>query len=161
MDRILSRVRRAEVGAIAVLAAGAVASCAFYPSSPLPVQATNPTVTYAYRSDQELLDASQSAATHCAQFGATPRNAGASSDPDGYGRVVFECVRTHPVVAQPPPPPPVKPGLTYSYRTDQELIEASRTAQEYCMRQGYRTASGTVSATGYGTKTATFQCGPV
>jgi hypothetical protein len=41
--------RSVKVGAVAVLAAGAVASCAPFSSSPQPVQSSNPSVTYTYR----------------------------------------------------------------------------------------------------------------
>ena len=40
---------------LVVLAAGAVASCGQMASSQLPVQSSNPSVTYKYRTDQELL----------------------------------------------------------------------------------------------------------
>jgi len=50
---------------IALLAAGAVASCGPLPSSQQPVQASNPTVTYNYRTDQELLQAKDSSQNKC------------------------------------------------------------------------------------------------
>ena len=42
---------------VALLTAGAVAACAQAPTSPQAVQASNPTVAYNYRTDQELVNA--------------------------------------------------------------------------------------------------------
>jgi hypothetical protein len=52
----------------------AVASCA--PSHSLQqVKTSNPSVTYEYRGDQELLQAQQNAVTFCNQYGSAPRPA--------------------------------------------------------------------------------------
>ena len=67
--------RRFRGWSIALLAAGAVASCGPLPSSQQPVQASNPSVTYKYRTDQELLQANQNATTHCGQYQTAPRTA--------------------------------------------------------------------------------------
>ena len=64
--------RRVNVWAVAFLAAGAVAACAPFPSSQQPVQSSNPTVTYNYRTDQELLQANQNATTYCNQYQTIP-----------------------------------------------------------------------------------------
>ena len=56
--------RRVGVWAVALFAAGALASCAQFPSSQQPVQSSNPSVTYNYRTDQELLQANQNATTY-------------------------------------------------------------------------------------------------
>jgi hypothetical protein len=56
------------------LATVAVASCA--PSHSLQqVKTSNPSVTYEYRGDQELLQAQQNAVTFCNQYGSAPRPA--------------------------------------------------------------------------------------
>jgi hypothetical protein len=68
---------------IVLLAAGAVASCAQLPSSQQPVQSTNPSVSYNYRTDQELLKANQNATTYCGQYQTAPRTAGLTNNPDG------------------------------------------------------------------------------
>jgi hypothetical protein len=142
---------------IAVLAAGTVAACAQFPSSQQPVQASNPSVTYKYRTDQELLTASQNATTYCGQYQTAPRAAIISNNTDGSKTAVFECVRTGTVV---PAPTPVNPNLSYTYRTDQELVQASQTASAYCLRNGSQPMTSTVMANADGTRTATFQCGP-
>ena len=63
------------------------------PSSQQPVQASNPSVTYNYRTDQELLRASQNATTYCGQYQTAPRAATLTNNADGSKTAVFECVR--------------------------------------------------------------------
>jgi len=70
----------------------AVTSCVARPSAPVVLQASNPSVTFQYRNDQELLQANQNAAAYCAQFQAVPRTARFADGPDGRA-VVFECVQ--------------------------------------------------------------------
>ena len=138
---------------IALLAAGAVA-CGQLPSSQQPVQSTNPSVTYNYRTDQELLKANQNATTYCSQYQTTPRTAGLTNNQDGSKTVVFECVRTALSA-----PAPVNPNLTYTYRTDQELVQASQTASAYCLKYGSQPMTSRMVTNSDGTKTVTFQCG--
>ena len=151
---MITTFRRFRGLTIALLAAGTVAACAQLPSSQQPVQASNPSVTYNYRTDQELLRASQNATTHCGQYQTTPRTATLTNNPDGSKTAVFECVRT-----DLPPPAPVNPNLTYSYRTDQELVQASQTASAYCLRYGSQPMTSSMMANSDGTRTVTFQCG--
>jgi hypothetical protein len=139
---------------IALLAAGTVAACAQLPSSQQPVQASNPTVTYSYRTDQELLSASQNATTYCGQYQTAPRAATITNNADGSKTAVFECVRT-----AVPAPAPVNPNLNYTYRTDQELVQASQTASAYCLRNGSQPMTSSMMANSDGTRTVTFQCG--
>lgn len=146
--------RRLRGLTIALLAAGTVAACTQIPSSQQPVQASNPSVTYNYRTDQELLRASQNAATHCGQYQSAPRTATLSNNADGSKTAVFECVRT-----AVPAPAPVNPNLSYTYRTDQELVQASQTASAYCQRYGSQPMTSSMAANSDGTRTATFQCG--
>ena len=152
MSMILRRFPRASVWAVAVLSAGAVASCGPLPTSQQPVQASNPSVTYNYRTDQELLQANQNATTYCSQYQTAPRTANITNNPDGSKAVVFECVRT-----TPPAPPPPAPSQSYTYRTDQELVQASQTAAAYC---GSQPMTSSIVTNPNGTKTVTFQCGP-
>ena len=140
---------------IALLAAGTVAACTQLPSSQQPVQASNPSVTYNYRTDQELLRANQNAAAYCGQYQTAPRAATlTTNNADGSKTAVFECVRTS-VAA----PAPVNPNLSYMYRTDQELVQASQTASAYCQRYGSQPMTSSMVANSDGTRTATFQCG--
>jgi hypothetical protein len=145
--------RRMNVWAVPLLAAGVVASCAF-PSSQQPVQSSNPSVTYNFRTDQELIQANQRATTYCSQYQTAPRTANITNNPDGSKAVVFECVRT-----TAPAPPPTTPGLSYTYRTDQELVQASQTASAYCLKSGSQPMTSSIVTNPNGTKTVTFQCG--
>ena len=151
---MITTFRRLRGLSIAMLAAGTVAACTQVPSSQQPVQASNPSVTYNYRTDQELLRASQNATTHCGQYQSAPRTATLTNNADGSKTAVFECVRT-----SVPAPAPVNPNLSYTYRTDQELVQASQTASAYCLRYGSQPMTSSMAANSDGTRTATFQCG--
>ena len=153
---MMTTCRRLRGLSIALLAAGIVAACTQLPSSQQPVQASNPTVTYNYRTDQELLRASQNAATYCGQYQTAPRAATLSNNADGSKTAVFDCVRTS---GPAPAPTPVNPNLSYTYRTDQELVQASQTASAYCSRYGSQPMTSSMAANTDGTRTATFQCG--
>jgi hypothetical protein len=139
---------------VALLTAGAVAACGPAYTSPQPVQSSNPSVTYNYRTDQELLQANQNATTYCGQYQTAPRTATLTNNADGSKTVVFECVRS-----ALPAPAPVNPNLSYTYRTDQELVQASQTASAYCQKYGSQPMTSSMVTNADGTKTATFQCG--
>ena len=145
---------------IALLAAGSVAACTTQtvPSSPQAVQTTSPSVTYNYRTDQELLTANQTATTFCSQYQTVPRTANITNNSDGSKAVVFDCVRTTALPAPAPVPAPVNPSLTYSYRTDQELVQASQTASAYCMQNGSLPMTSRVTTNADGSRTVAFQC---
>jgi hypothetical protein len=139
-----------------MLAGLIVTSCAPQYSSPQQVQASNPTVTYKYHNDQELIEVHQTAVTFCSQYRAAPRPANFTNAQDGSRVVVFECVQsTMPMVSQ----PQYNPNLTYNYRTDQELLDASRNVQTYCMNNGSQQVTSNIVANTDGTRTVTFQCG--
>jgi exopolysaccharide biosynthesis predicted pyruvyltransferase EpsI len=148
--------RRFRELSIVMLAAGTVAACGPLASSQQPVQASNPSVTYNYRTDQELVRANQNATTFCSQYQTAPRTANLTNNSDGSKTVVFECVRT----AASPAPVPVSPNLSYSYRTDQELVQASQTASAYCQQNGSLPMTSRVVTNSDGSRTVTFQCGP-
>lgn len=154
MVMICRRFQRVNVWAVAVLAAGAVASCGPVPSSQQPVQSSNPSVTYNYRTDQELVQANQNATAYCSQYQTAPRTAKITNNPDGSKAVVFECVRT-----AFPAPPPASPSQSYTYRTDQELVQASQTASAYCQKYGSQPMTSSMVANPDGSRTVTFQCG--
>ena len=151
------RFLKANVRATAVLAGLIVAACGPQFSSPEQVQTRNPSVTYKYRNDQELVQANASAATFCNRYQSVPRTANFGNDPDGSRVVVFECVQTSPPTAS---QPQFNPNLTYSYRTDQELLDASRNAQIYCANNGSQQMISNIVTNANGTKTITFRCSP-
>jgi len=146
-----------KAGAATVLAGLMMASCAPLHSSPQQVQANNPSVTYKYNTDQELVQVNQSAATFCNRYQSVQRTMSFSNDPDGSRVVVFECVQTMPMAA---PVPQFNPNLAYNYRTDQELLDSSRNAQTYCMNNGSQQVVSNIITNANGTRTVTYQCSP-
>ncbi len=87
----------------AILAAGVLlTACAPRYSAPVQVQASNPTVTYEYRNDQELLQANQNAAGFCNQYQSVPRTVRFGEGHNGRV-VVYECVQA--LAAAPMPAP--------------------------------------------------------
>jgi hypothetical protein len=147
-----------DLRATAVLATVAVAACAS-PHSLQQVKTSNPSVTYEYRGDQELLEAQQNAVTFCNQYGSAPRPARFTSGSNGESNnVVFDCdpnLRTSAPAQQ-----AFDPNLTYSYRTDQELLDASWNAQTYCMDNGSQRAVSNIRTNADGSRTVMFQCAP-
>jgi hypothetical protein len=142
--------------AAVVLATVAVASCA--PSHSLEqVKASNPSVTYEYLGDQELLQAQQNAVTFCNQYQSAPRPARFTSGPNGgSNNVIFECDPNLPAAA--PPQRASGSNLDYTYRTDQELLDATRSAQTYCMNNGSQQAVSNIRTNTDGSSTVIFQC---
>lgn len=158
MSTIFPSVRSLNVLGVALAAAVVVAGCAPRYSAPEPVAAENPSVTYQYRTEQELLNVSLDAQLYCSQYQTTPYAASVWNNPDGTRTVVFECVRTVPATVV---VPPASPNLAYAYRTDQELLAAAQSADAYCTtsRQGRRTIASIVGNVD-GSRTVTFQCVP-
>ena len=155
MITILRRFRQVNVWTAPLLAAGALVSCSGpMPSSQQPVQASNPSVTYNYRTDEELLQANRNATVYCNQYQTVPRTGNITSNSDGSKAVVFECVRT-----TLPAPPPTTPSQSYTYRTDQELVQASQTAGAYCLKNGSQPMTSSMVTNPDGSRTVTFQCG--
>lgn len=148
----------ASVCTATVLACLTLASCAPQYSAPQQVQASNPSVTYKYHTDQDLVQANQKATSFCTPYQTIPRTTSFSNDPDGSKVVVFECVQPAPQLA---PLPQYNPNLTYNYRTDQELVDASRNAQTYCLNNGAQQVISTMGTNLNGTKNVTFQCSPM
>ena len=139
----------------AALLALLVASCVQPSSSPEQVQSSNPSVTYKYNNDQELLQVDQSAATYCSQYHGLPQAANFTPDPNGGNDVVFQCV---PAATTGTSQVPVNPNLTYTYGSDTELLNASRNAQTYCINNGSSQVISNITTNTDGTKTVTFQC---
>lgn len=154
--------RKATIGTTAALAALIFASCSTSPrsSSPQQVAESNPTVTYKYRNDDELIQANQRAVIFCNQHQALPqpRAEGFTVDADGDRMVVFECLSgTSSVVAATPLRQPDS-DLTYNVRTDQDLLNASRDAQVYCLNNGLPEMDSDIVTHSDGSKTVSFRC---
>lgn len=151
------RTMKMAMGTTIALAALMTASCSITGSSPKQVDSTNPTVTYEYSNDDQLIEANQRAITYCNQFDSIPQTQSFSKDEKGSSIVVFECVSASLAAASPNPP---NSNLKYNYRTDQELLDASRSAQVYCVNHGSPEMHSTIVANSNGSKTVTFRCNP-
>jgi hypothetical protein len=145
----------APVLAASLLAGLMLAACA-YQHTPEQVEAHNPTVTYKYRNDDELFQANQRAATFCDQYQFAPRSVNFSNDRDGNKIVVFECMQ--PSQQRTEQLPQSNSNLSYNYRSDQELLDASRNARTYCINNGSRQMSSNIAQNNDGSRTITFQC---
>ena len=151
-------VRRLAAPLLVVATAGLILASCVQPSPAMQqVQTTNPSVSYKYQGDQELVQANQNAASYCNQYQSVAQTKNFFSDPDGTKVVVFECVHMAPVAAL---PPQYNPNLSYSYVTDQQLVDASRNAQISCMNAGSPQVTSTISSNTNGTRSVSFQCGP-
>ena len=154
--------RNVTVRTAGLLAALLAASCAPpYAPPPQQVQASNPTVTYKYHTDQDLLQVDQTAASFCNQYQSVAQAGSFTIDPDGSKVVVFQCVRAlAPAMAPAVPQAPYNPNLTYTYRTDQDLLDALRNAQTYCANNARQQAVSNITSNANGTKVVTFRCTP-
>lgn len=144
----------------AALAATALLGACVAPPSQPPTQVSSdaPSVTYQSRGDQQLIAANQRAADYCAQFKSMPGNAVVSTGTDGRTEVRFECDK--PIPSTVATLPPSAPAIAERYRSDEELLIASRNAQRYCLERGTTVATSSVSPNTDGSHTATFQCAP-
>lgn len=129
-------------------------SCSM-PGAPKQVDANNPSVTYKYANDVQLIEANQRAITYCGQYQSMPSEGRFSRDPDGNNIVVFECISG---TLSSAPTNQSDSRLTYSYRTDQELLDVSRKAQTYCVNHGSPEVDSTIMLNSDGSKTVTFSC---
>jgi hypothetical protein len=144
-----------------MLASAALAACGTpYSSGPQQVHANNPSVTYSYTNDQELLLATDKASAFCSQYQSTTLRSGTiMSNTDGTNSVVFECVPLNaPATTVAMAPVPAAP-MTYRYMNSQELLTASQNAEAYCLRYG-KHSNAMITSNTDGTKTASFQCVP-
>jgi hypothetical protein len=147
---------KATKGTLVVMAGLTLASCASTNSSPEQVAASNPTVTYEYRNDDELIQANQQAISFCNQYQALPRAQRFDTQGDHKNLVIFECVGASSFSST--PQRQSNSDLTYNFRTDQELLDVSRDAQVYCMNSGAPEMDSNIVIHSNGSKTVTFRC---
>src|SRR5262245_21730947 len=74
-----------------MLATMLISACGSMQTSPRQVQASNPTVTYRYRNDDELVKTNQLASSFCEKYHAIPRAVNFTTDSDRQNIVVYEC----------------------------------------------------------------------
>jgi len=151
------RFMKMTTGTVAALTGLMIASCASPHSSPKQVAASNPTVTYEYRNDDELIQANQKAISFCNQYQGLPRaQSFDNSEEHHMHRVIFECVGAASFSST--PVRQANSDLTYSFRTDQELLDVSRDAQVYCLNSGAPEMDSNIVIQSNGSKTVTFRC---
>lgn len=157
MNAYTSQLRKAVIGTTTTVAAVMLTSCAStHSSSPRQIEASNPTVTYQYRNDDELIQANQRAIAYCEPHQALPRAKKFSDDEEHHKVVVFECVSN----LQTAPIQQSDSDLRYSYRSDQELLDLSRNAQVYCRNSGKPDMTSSIAVNTDGSRTVTFHCNP-
>lgn len=149
--------RNAIIGTTAAITVVMMTSCASTgSSSPKQVATSNPTVTYRYRNDDELIQANQRAIAFCEPHQSLPQAQSFANDSEGRRIVVFECAPT----LQAAPIRQSDADLRYGYRTDQELLEVSRNSQVYCLKSGKPEMSSNIVVNADGSRTVTFHCSP-
>jgi hypothetical protein len=97
-----------------LLCAGTLGACTGYSNGPRQVRTETPSVTYTYRTDQELAQASQNAAAYCSQYQSYERTYRiTSNNADGSKTVVFDCVKAPPPGQAAAAPVPAMPDGLY------------------------------------------------
>lgn len=126
---------------------------------PQQVQSGNPTVTYNYKGDQQLIKANQSAEVYCSnKYHSSAQSRSISDTPDGGKSAVFECVQNGATTLQAPGQTAI-PGTAYSYTSDQELLDRTRNAESYCSSLGGgQHAVSNINNNLNGTRSVSFSC---
>ncbi len=124
-------------------------------SSPEEIATSAPSVTYEYRNDDELVQANQRAVLYCNGYNLVPQPSNFSNDPNGGKVVIFDCVAPTLLVQ---PVQQFSPTQTYTYRTDQELLNLSRNAQIQCLNAGSQQTTSTTAMNTDGSRSVTFRC---
>jgi hypothetical protein len=145
--------------AVGLIGVGTLVSCESPGSTPQEVRVQNPSITYNYRTDSDLLHASQNAAAYCAKYQSFARTERITDNPDGSKTVVFDCAKTN-GPATSATAPVAGPKMTYSFSSDRDLLDASRSAQNLCMKNGSVALTSDIATNADGSKTITFQCSP-
>lgn len=157
MEKSRNRLRSYACAIAVVALAATVAACAAPYQPPTQIQQNNAGVTFKYRTDQELVQTGQSAAAYCERHSAAARAASFRNDADGSKVVAYECL---PLTAAQTQYAPVMPGMSYTYRSDQELLDGSRNAQAYCAANGQQQAVSNITQSMNGVRMVTYQCMP-
>lgn len=143
----------------ALLVGAAVASCGTPAGRAVSVQETSPSVTYTFTDDQGLIDSTLQAEAYCREFNAWPTSTGVHTAPDG-SRMTFVCdrARTAAHTGAQPPPIPLNPTVSYTYRHERGLIDATTQAQRHCAGFGAQAQMTTITTGADGSRTVVFEC---
>jgi hypothetical protein len=145
--------------AAVLLAAATLGACTEYSRGAVQTTATKPVVSYVYRDDEGLMDATRKAEGYCAQYSAWPTTEDIVSKPDGR-HVTFVCDQPRANVAAGtttvvvPPQSPV----SYPYRDDRSLVDATTNAQRYCTGFNAYARSTIVTNNPDGSRNVSFEC---
>ncbi len=131
-----------------------LAGCGSSRHEPEAVASANPTITYKYHGEQELLQANDKAYSYCSQYKAVPRTVRIERDTDPHV-VVFECLPNGggPVTTV----QTFTPNTPYTYRSDEELLDTSRNARAYCVAHGGQPTE-TITNNPDGTRSIAYSC---
>jgi len=152
---IAYRARTLGLMSVAIVALGTLAACGSPSQPPHEVRADQPRVTFNYRGEDERMHADRRADEFCSRYQSVGHTVRVSEESNGSVTAEYECVPAPaPVVVAPRP----APSMTYSFRNDQELLDASRSAQSQCAPSSSPMTS-MVTTDGNGNRTVTFQCG--
>jgi len=174
MAQIKKFVTRNGFNTVLLLAtAASLAACTARPREPEAVSSTKPSITYSYTDDRSLMEATRKAEAYCGPYNTWPRTDSFYNRPEGGRNVTFVCdqprtatlvsPQSAAVVTQPPivagtAVPSSPPAVSYSYRDDRGLVEASNMAARYCMGYSAQARSTLVQSNVDGSKTITFDC---
>lgn len=160
IDLDSARTGRVTRGALVLLLSAMVASCGTTGGRAIPVQETAPSVSYDYTGDEGLIDATFQAEAYCRQFNSWPTTTSMDVASGGGSTVTFVCDQTRATAytGTQPPPLPANPTVSYSYRNDQGLIDATNQAQRHCADFGAHARSYTVTTGADGGRTVVFEC---
>jgi len=156
--RLLRRYTRPAL----VFGALALGGCTVPSSAPMQTEATTPTVTYHYTGESELIQANRDAVTFCSQYQLAAKSQSVTDMTDGSKSAVFQCVPpTMPMVAMVPVVPTtvlLNPNVSYTYTTDAQVMQGSRSADAYCHANGGVRAISNITQNPNGTRTLNFEC---
>lgn len=171
MSQIKALVARTGLkSAVLLLSAASLAACAGQRPVSEAVSSTKPSITYSYTDDRALMDATHKAESYCSTYNAWPRTDSIYNKPEGGRNVTFICDQPRTAAVQMTPtsavivspmvtsPTPAQPIVSYSYRDDRGLVEATSLAGRYCSGFGAQARSTLVQANTDGSKTITFDC---
>jgi hypothetical protein len=146
--------------AAVLLATATLGACTAYSRGAVQTSASKPVVSYVYSDDEGLMEATRKAEGYCAQYSAWPTTEDISTRSDGR-HVTFVCDQPRAAVVTAPSAtvvvPPQSP-LSYPYRDDRSLVDATTSAQRYCTGFNAYARSTVVTNNADGSRSVSFEC---